>query len=137
MIIDGNGCVLGRVATYAAKAALEGENVVLVNAADLVIIGEKNDIVEKYRNRLEVGTKSKGPFFPRDVNGIVRRAIRGMIRRKRLHGREAFRRVKVFADTPEEYKNSEKLVFARVKMDRPIHKVKIAELSNILKYKRL
>lgn len=137
MIIDGKDSVLGRVATYAAKAALEGNNVVLVNANDLVIIGKKNDIVGKYREKLEMGTKSKGPFFPRDVNGIVKRAIRGMLKRKSPHGRDALRRVKVFADTPEEYKSKEKLNLAHVKMDKPIHKVKIAELSNILKYREL
>ncbi len=137
MIIDGKGSILGRVATYAAKAALEGDAVVVVNANDLVIIGEKNNILEKYRHRLEVGTTSKGPFTPRDVKGIVRRAIRGMLKRKSPHGREALRRVKVFEDVPEEYKNQEKLVVARMKTGIPIHNVKISELSNILKYKKV
>lgn len=137
MIIDGKDSVLGRVATYAAKAALEGESVVVVNANDLVIIGEKNDVVKKYRERLEIGTMSKGPFFPRDVKGIVKRAIRGMLRRKSSHGRDALRRVKVFEGMPGEYKDKEKLSVANIKTDRPIHKVKIAELSNILKYRKI
>ncbi|MCL4400734.1 MAG: 50S ribosomal protein L13 [Candidatus Parvarchaeota archaeon] len=136
MIIDGKDSVLGRVATYAAKAALEGEKVVLVNANDLVIIGEKNNVVAKYRTKLEIGTTSKGPFFPRDVKGIVKRAIRGMLKRKSPHGRDAFRRITVFAELPEEYKDKEKLNFAHVRLDKPIHMVKIAELSNILKYRQ-
>ncbi len=137
MIIDGKGSVLGRVATYAAKAALEGDTVVVVNANDLVIIGEKNNILQKYRNRMEIGTASKGPFFPRDVNGIVRRAIRGMLKRKSPHGREALRRIKVFADVPDEYKDQEKLIVARMKTGMPVHNVKISELSNILKYRKV
>ena len=137
MIIDGKGSVLGRVATYAAKAALEGDTVIVVNANDLVIIGDKNNILEKYRHRLEIGTMAKGPFFPRDVNGLVRRAIRGMLKRKSPHGREALRRVKVFEDVPEEYKDQERLVVARMKTNMPIHNVKISELSNILKYRKV
>jgi LSU ribosomal protein L13P len=32
MIIDGKNAVLGRLASYAAKAANEGEDVIIVNA---------------------------------------------------------------------------------------------------------
>ena len=38
MIFDGKDAVLGRLATYAAKAALEGEEVTVVNAGDIVIV---------------------------------------------------------------------------------------------------
>ena len=83
MILDGKDSILGRLSSVAAKAVLEGEQVVIVNARDIVIVGDKNSILKKYTERRRIGTMSKGPFFPRDINGIVRRAIRGMIRRKR------------------------------------------------------
>jgi large subunit ribosomal protein L13 len=133
MIIDGKDSVLGRLATFAAKSALEGEQVDIINANDIVIVGNKNSILKKYLERRRIGTMSKGPFFPRDTKGIVRRAIRGMIRDKRYHGREAFKRIKVFEGTPEELKDKEIINIAKVRMDRPIHKVKIGELANILK----
>jgi large subunit ribosomal protein L13 len=137
MILDGKDAVLGRLATYAAKAALEGEEVAVVNAGDILIVGSKNDIIKKYRERLEIGTMSKGPFFPRDIRGIVRRAIRGMLKRKRLHGREALARIKIFEDLPAEFKDKNIISTAKVRTDKPVHKLKIAELSNILKYKKI
>ena len=133
MIIDGKDSVLGRLATFVAKSALEGENVDIVNAKDIVIIGNKDSILKKYLERRRIGTMAKGPFFPRDVKGIVRRAVRGMIRDKRAHGRDAFRRVKVFDGLPDELKDKEMVQIAKVRMDRPIHKVKVGELANILK----
>jgi len=133
MIIDGKDSVLGRLATFAAKSALEGENVDIVNAKDIVIVGNKNDILDKYLERRRIGTMSKGPFFPRDIKGIVRRAIRGMIRNKRYHGREAFKRIRVYEAIPEELKDKEMINISKVRMDKPIHKVKIGELANILK----
>ena len=68
MIIDGKDSVLGRLATFAAKSALEGENVDIVNAKDIVIVGNKNNILKKYLERRRIGTMSRGPFFPRDTN---------------------------------------------------------------------
>ncbi len=137
VVIDGKDCVLGRVATYAAKAALEGESVSIINAGELVIIGDKNNIVNKYRELLEMGTMAKGPFPPRTVEGIVKRTIRGMLHRKTPKGRDALRRVRVYQGVPEELKANPGLTVAKMKMDKPIHKVKIAELSNILKYREV
>ena len=137
MIIDGKNSVLGRIATHAAKAALEGDTVDIVNAKDIVIIGEKNSIVAKYRQRREVGTMSKGPFFPRDIKGIVLRAVRGMVKRKTFHGMMAMRRIKVHEDIPDDLKGKEMVEIAKFRQDRPVHKVKIGELSNILKQRRV
>ena len=133
MIIDGKDSVLGRLATFAAKSALEGEQVDIVNAKEIVIVGNKNDILKKYLERRRIGTMSKGPFFPRDTKGIVRRALRGMIRNNRYHGMEAFKMIKVYESVPEELKDKEMVNIAKVRMDKPIHKVKIGELANILK----
>ncbi len=137
MIINGKDAILGRVATFAAKSALEGEDVQIVNAAEIVIVGNKNSIVHKYLERRRIGTMSKGPFFPRDIKGIVRRAVRGMIRNKRYHGREAFKNVKVFEGLPDELKGKDMIEIAKVRMDRPVHKIKIKELANILKQKEI
>lgn len=137
MIIDGKDAVLGRLATLAAKTALEGEEVDIVNANDIVIIGNKNSILHKYLERRRIGTMSKGPFFPRDTKGIVGRAVRGMIRNKRYHGREALKRVKIFESIPESLQGKEMVEVARFRTDRPIHKIKIMELADILKQKRI
>ncbi len=133
MIFNGKDSVLGRLATYAAKAALEGEDVVIVNADGIVIVGDKNAIVHKYSELRRIGTMSKGPFFPRTVTGIIKRTIRGMVRRKRAHGMDAFRRIRVYEGLPEEYKNRELVDIAKVRTDRPVHKITVGELANVLK----
>ncbi len=109
IVIDATDIILGRMASFAAKKALEGETVVIVNAEKAVISGNKNNIKRKYKTRREVGDRHKGPFFPRMPDRIVRRAIRGMLPHKTRRGREAYRRVKVFIGVPKEFENIEKL----------------------------
>ena len=109
MVIDATDTILGRMASFVAKKALEGETIVIVNAEKAIISGNEENIKEKYKTRRDVGDRYKGPFFPRMPDRIVRRAIRGMLPYKTRRGREAYRRVKVFIGVPEEYKNVEKL----------------------------
>ncbi len=100
MIIDASDSILGRVCTVAAKTALKGEEVIVVNCEKAVITGRKKDIVSKYMQRFELGQPTQGPFFPRRPDMFVRRVIRGMLPRKRARGREAYKKVKCFMDMP-------------------------------------
>ena len=51
MLIDGTNLILGRVATYATKKALEGEEIVIVNCEKLIITGRKKFVIEEYQRR--------------------------------------------------------------------------------------
>ncbi|MBI3034673.1 50S ribosomal protein L13 [Candidatus Woesearchaeota archaeon] len=101
MIIDAQNSILGRVCTIAAKKALSGEDILVVNCEKAVITGRKRDIVSKYRKRLELGQPTKGPFIARRPDMLVRRTIRGMLPWKRARGKAAFKRVKCFIGAPE------------------------------------
>jgi large subunit ribosomal protein L13 len=101
-VIDATDLILGRMATHVAKRAMLGETMNVVNCEKAVISGSKSDIFARYRERLEKGSQAKGPFFPRKVDVIVRRAIRGMIPYKQGKGILAFRRVQCFIGVPEE-----------------------------------
>lgn len=101
MILDASNSRLGRLASVAAKKALLGEEVIVVNCEKAVITGRKKDIVSKYLLRLELGQPTKGPFFARRPDMFVRRTIRGMVPRKRARGRDAYARVKCFIGVPE------------------------------------
>ena len=46
MIIDGTNLILGRIATFAAKKALEGEQVVIVNCESIVVTGGKKQTIK-------------------------------------------------------------------------------------------
>ncbi len=106
MIIDGTGLVLGRLAAYAAKKALEGETVVIVNSEKVVITGGKKFLVEEFLHKQDRGHAYNGPFFPKMADRIVKRTVRGMVPYRQERGIKAYRRVKCYLGVPEEYKNT-------------------------------
>ena len=96
MIIDGKNAVLGRLSSYAAKQLLKGESIIICNAGKIIITGRKKDITDKYLERRRRGSPQHGPFFPKNSDAIVRRAVRGMLP-KTKKGREALKRLEVLA----------------------------------------
>lgn len=98
-IIDGAGCILGRVASEVAERALDGETIALVNAERLIITGDERDVVERYRKRTELGS-DRGPYYPKRPDGIAKRAVRGMLPHTTKRGREAFEGVRVYVGNP-------------------------------------
>ncbi len=100
MDIDGKGLIMGRLATVAAKAALNGETVNVYNCGDMVITGEKRRVLNDFKRKRQMGIPSKGPFIQRAPSQIVKRAIRGMIPYKKSHGSEAFKRIKCYNNSP-------------------------------------
>ena len=75
-IIDGEGAVLGRLASFAAKEALLGEEIVILNCERVIITGNKADIKEKYESkRKKTGSGQMGPKHSRIAHKIVKRAI--------------------------------------------------------------
>ncbi len=113
IIIDARDAILGRMASVAAKELLKGEAVSIVNAEEAVISGRREDILEKYSERRHrksvVNPARHGVFFPRRPEGIVRRAIRGMLPYKKMKGRNAYKRLRVYIGVPEQFKDSEKI----------------------------
>ena len=101
MIIDATNLKLGRLATVVAKAALQGEEVIIVNCEKAVITGNKEYIVSKYQARRERGGPHWGPFFPRMPDRFVRRTIRGMLPYKTPRGRDALKRVMCYIGNPK------------------------------------
>lgn len=113
LYIDASDTILGRMASYLAKKALEGEEIIIVNCEKCVISGNRENILERYEAKRERGDRYKGPFYPRYPDRIVRRTIRGMLPYKTKRGREALRRIKTFIGIPKEYKDKE---FIRLEM---------------------
>jgi large subunit ribosomal protein L13 len=72
-IIDANGATLGRLSTDTAKRLLGGEEIAIVNSENAIISGKKSSIKNRYKQKREVGTYRKGPFFPRMPDMIVKK----------------------------------------------------------------
>ena len=117
-VIDASGLVLGRMASVVAKRLLMGESITIVNAEKAVIVGNKEDILERYKEKRSRGHRYKGPFFPKMPHLIVKRTIRGMLPWKNARGREAFKRLKVHIGIPEELSNAKLETIEEAKVDR-------------------
>src|SRR3989344_765026 len=89
MIINAEDLILGRMATYAAKKALNGEKIDIVNCEKAIITGKRKDVLEKYKRKANRGGPFHGPFYPKMPDRFVRRVIRGMLNYKQERGKEA------------------------------------------------
>jgi len=103
MIIDAKNMVLGRIATIAAKKALMGEKVDIINCENAVITGNKQNVFEKYNRKSSMGSPAKGPFLARRSDMFVRRVIRGMLPYKQEKGRQAFKNIMCYMGVPKEF----------------------------------
>lgn len=106
ILLDATDQVMGRLASYAAKSALGGNRVVVLNAEKAVISGKKSNIVEEAMRRLKTRTlanQTTAPVHQRRPDLYFRRAVRGMLPWKKPKGKAAFHRVYVFMGVPEEY----------------------------------
>ncbi|MFO7710598.1 MAG: 50S ribosomal protein L13 [Candidatus Woesearchaeota archaeon] len=101
MIIDAKDLIIGRLGTVAAKKALLGEDVIIVNTDKAIISGTKEKVYAAYKQKRDRGT-FKGPFIPRRSDLFVKRLLRGMIP-KRGRGPDAFARIKCYVGTPSQF----------------------------------
>jgi len=99
---------MGRLASYTAKEALKGSEVVILNSEKVIITGNKKDIQKKFEEkRGRVGSGQKGPKHSRLSDRIVKRAIRGMLPNHRLgRGKEALSRIRCYVGIPKEFQDS-------------------------------
>lgn len=105
-VIDGENCVLGRLASFAAKKLMEGEKVDIVNAEKIMILGREKQIVERYTGKFEIrdiAKPTKSPKMSRRPDLFVKRTVRGMLPRKSSRGLEAERRIKAHIGVPKEF----------------------------------
>jgi len=107
VVIDAEGLILGRMASFIAKRLLQGETIIIVNAEKAAISGKRLSRVREAKTFLEVGHPRRGPYHPRRPDRIVRRTIRGMLPWKKPKGQQAYKRLKVFLGIPQELKDKE------------------------------
>lgn len=129
-IIDGKGAVMGRLASYAAKQALQGEEIVILNCEEVIITGNKKDIRKDFEEkRSKVGSGQKGPKHSKLPERIVKRAIRGMLPNHRKgRGRQALNRVRCYQGVPKEFESQKKIIG---KQEKKIKFMTINDLSKL------
>lgn len=104
ILLDAKGSVLGRLASFAAKQALQGNEVTIINCKDVLVTGKRNTIFAEFKEaRARGGKIQRGPFFPTVCERIVKRIVRGMLPYKNLRGADAIDRVKCYNGVPKEF----------------------------------
>lgn len=104
-VINGENAVLGRLASYAAKESLKGEEIVIVNSEKVIITGNKENITKNYTiKRGKVGKSQKGPKHSILSERVVKRTIQGMVPNYRSgRGKEALKRIRCYKGIPKEF----------------------------------
>ena len=129
IIIDAEGGIFGRLCSFAAKKALEGNEIIILNSEKVVISGNKKDIIGKYSELSKKGGHSlKGPKYPRIPYVMLKRGIRGMMPDfRRGQGREAFKRVRCYDGIPNEFKDEKTL---RISAPKKLKYIELKELRD-------
>ena len=127
-VIDGKDAILGRLSSFVAKELLKGEEIAIVNCDKIIITGNKKNIESEFKEkRSKYGSSQKGPIHSRDVQKIVKRAIRGMLPDFRKgRGREAFKKIKCYSNVPKEFEEVKKINLVH---DKKSKFVKVSHLS--------
>jgi large subunit ribosomal protein L13 len=127
MIIDAKNLIIGRLASFAAKQALLGETIEIINIEQTIITGSKQNVVAKQHQRLSRGHTYKGPFTERNEENFFKRLVRGMLPYKQAHGKIAWKKIKCHIGVPDHLKDKKAETVANANMAR----------TNTLKYIRL
>jgi len=133
MILNGENLILGRLASYAAKKALLGETIDIVNCEKVAITGKKEFLFKKYKRKGDRGTH-KGPFFHREPPKILKRTIRGMLPYKRERGKKAFKKIRCYTGVPSEFsdKKLETIENANISKLKNLNYIYVRDLSKFL-----
>ena len=136
VVVDGEGCVAGRLASYVAKMLLDGKRVMVVNAEKILLSGKRDMIVDEWLKSLEISSRvhpKYGPFHPRTPNGIFTRMVRGMVPRKKPKGRSAMKRLRVYLGVPDHCRRLGRVEFDDVKARKPIaYYLSLGELAKAI-----
>jgi large subunit ribosomal protein L13 len=121
IVVDGSNCISGRLCSKVSKLLLQGNRVSVVNAEKVMVSGNKYEVIESYKKRLEVSSVTNpinGPFHPRRPDTIITKMIRGMVPKRKSSGIESFKRLRVYIGVPNELKNSTMKIFDDTKITR-------------------
>ncbi|MFW9925542.1 MAG: 50S ribosomal protein L13 [Candidatus Thorarchaeota archaeon] len=135
-VFDAENMVVGRLGAKAAKAAILGEQVVVVNAEKAIITGDRRTVIDAWKEKFNVKTSynpKRGPLHERRPDKMVRKIFRGMLPWPTPRGKAAYKRIKVYIGVPDQYAKSEKIVLEGAKYSSLKRKfITVADLSHEL-----
>ncbi len=121
IVVDGTNCISGSLCSKVSKLLLQGNRVSVVNSEKVMVSGNKYEVIESYKDKLEVSSVTNpihGPFHPRRPDTIITKMIRGMVPKRKPSGMQAFKRLRVYIGIPDELKNSAMQTFDDAKITK-------------------
>ena len=140
IVIDASNLLLGRLSTIAAKQLLLGKSVVIVNSEKAVISGSRRSILEEAKSRLQtrtLGSQRKAPKHPRRPEGLVRRAVRGMLPIDKSKGQKAYKKLRVYVDIPENITVKEAMTLPEATASKGTRSLTLNEVAKNIGWKPL
>jgi len=135
IFLNAENAIMGRIASYAAKQALLGKEVRILNCEKAVISGSKAVVFERYHHLIkETGQPRTGPYIPRVPEMFFKRMIRGMVPHKRGRGVDAFHRIMCYPGIPTKFKDQkiEKVEFADISRLKTVKTISVLQLCRML-----
>ena len=132
-VVNADGLVAGRLASHIAKRLLAGEEVHIVNAEKAIVTGSPESIMENFRFKRDVGTRRKGPFYPRVPHLMLKRTVRGMLKYQEAPShRAAYKRLKCHIGVPEELAGASAITIERAKPKNAYRFMTYGEIAKAL-----
>lgn len=113
LVIDGTDHVVGKLAAFVAKKALEGWTIHVVCSESTVFTGPMHRHVAKYKsylNKRNVVNPARGAFHYKEPSKYFRKVFRNMACRRTVRGKEAANRIFVYEGIPKQFENVERMV---------------------------
>ncbi len=134
-VIDAKDTIFGRAASQIAKKLINGEEIQIINAEQFVIVGNPEQIIQRYSTKR--GLKHKGnpelsPKWPKVPHMLVKKMVSGMLPRKSSRGKEALGRLMVYTGNPKNMDGNLKL--EKVSFDGLAKHITIADLCKRIGY---
>ncbi len=109
--LNGEGQVLGRLASVVAKNLLRGNQVVVVNAEKIVLKGSWSSVEKEWQSRFELKS-AINPFRYSPKRYVrpdmyFRRVVRGMLPWRKPKGKQALRGLRIYIGVPKHLENVE------------------------------
>jgi large subunit ribosomal protein L13 len=127
--------VAGRLASKVAKAIINGERVTVINSQDLVMVGNKKSILEKFTTRVDGAVKSNphyGPKYDRIPSKIFRRMVRNMLPTKKRAKERIIKQLRVFNTTAKGIDSKEAIIFEEIKFNHRNNYIKLKDVALLL-----
>lgn len=113
LVIDASEHVVGKLAAFVAKKALEGYTINILCSEKMIFTGtmERHAAMYKsYCNKRNIVNPIKGAFHYREPSKYFRKVFRNMACRKTVRGSEAANRIFVYEGIPKQFEGVERMI---------------------------